>query len=152
MSTVKRKTSIITLILAGALAAFVTVAAADIIELKVNLSNGSCTTNSSNQLNCSGQLTGLGSQTADVTVTSGFACTNQGGNNPPGQVSGAESGIKPDKNGSATFNVTTSGASCHDDMTPFFTGTKACPGQAQIDVNQVFSNRTRTTTFCVPIT
>jgi hypothetical protein len=150
MSAVKR-TSIITMILAAALA-FVTVAAADIIELKVNLTNATCTTTSSNQLNCSGQLTGLGSQTADVTVTSGFACTNRGGNNPPGQVSGTQSGIKPDKNGNASFNVTTSGASCPDQMTPVFTGTAACPGQAQIDVTQVFSNRTKTTTFCVPIT
>jgi hypothetical protein len=150
MSPVKR-TTVITVILAGALA-FVTLAAADIIELKVNLSNATCTTTSSNQLNCSGDLTGLGSQTAAVTVTSGFACTNQGGNNPPGQVSGTQSGIKPDKNGNATFNVTTSGASCPDHMTPVFTGTAACPGQAQIDVTQVFSNRTKTTTFCVPIT
>jgi hypothetical protein len=150
MSAVKR-TTLITVILAGAFA-FAAVAAADIIELKVNLSNGTCTTTSSNQLNCSGNLTGLGSQTADVSVISGFACTNQGGNNPPGQVSGTQNGIKPDKNGSATFNVTTSGASCPDHMTPFFTGTAACPGQAQIDVTQVFSNRTKTTTFCVPIT
>jgi hypothetical protein len=149
---VKRKTTIITLILASALAAFVTVAAADIIELKVNLSNATCTTTSSNAINCKGDLTGLGSQTADVHVTSGFACTNIGGNDPPGQVSGDEGGIKPDKNGSASYNVTTSGASCHDHMTPHFTGTETCPGQAQIDVTQVFSNRTKTTTFCVPIT
>jgi hypothetical protein len=150
MSTVKR-TTVITVILAAALT-FVTLAAADIIELKVNLSNATCTTTSSNQLNCSGDLTGLGSQTADVSVTSGFSCMNRGGNNPPGQVSGTQSGIKPDKNGNATFNVTTSGASCPDQMTPIFTGTAACPGQAQIDVTQVFSNRTKTTTFCVPIT
>ena len=145
----KRMTIIMIL---GAALAFVTVAAADIIELKVNLSNARCTTTSSNQLHCSGQLTGLGSQTADVSVISGFECMNRGGNNPPGQVSGTQNGIKPDKNGNATFNVTTSGASCPDHMTPFFTGTAACPGQAQIDVNQVFSNRTKTTTFCVPIT
>jgi hypothetical protein len=146
-----KRTTVITVILAGALA-FVTLAAADIIELKVNLTNATCTTTSSNELNCSGDLTGLGSQTADVTATSGFACTNQGGNNPPGQVSGTQSGIKPDKNGNATFNVTTSGASCPDHMTSVFTGTAACPGQAQIDVTQVFANRTKTTTFCVPIT
>jgi hypothetical protein len=150
MPAVKR-TTVITVILAGALA-FVAVASADIIELKVNLSNATCTTTSSNQLNCSGDLTGLGSQTADVTVTSGFECTNRGGNNPPGQVTATQSGIKPDKNGNASFNVTTSGASCPDQMTPVFTGTQACPGQAQIDVTQMFSNRTKTTTFCVPIT
>src|ERR671936_174387 len=106
MPAVKR-TTVITVILAGVLA-FAAVAAADIIELKVNLSNATCTTTSSNQLHCSGDLTGLGSQTADVTVISGFGCTNQGGNNPPGQV--------------------------------------------QIDVTQVFSNRTKTSSFCVPIT
>lgn len=146
-----KRTTVIAVILAGALT-FVTLAAADIIELKVNLSNATCTTTSSNQLNCSGDLTGLGSQTADVSVTSGFACTNRGGNNPPGQVSGTQKGIKPDTNGNATFNVTTSGASCPDQMAPVFTGTAACPGQAQIDVTQQFANRTKTTTFCVPIT
>jgi len=127
-------------------------ATADIIELKVTLRDATCTTTSSNQLNCQGTLTGLGSQTADVRVTSGFACTNRGGNQPPGQVSGEEKGIKPDSNGTAPFNVTTTGASCPDQMTPVFTGTATCPGQAQIDVTQQFSNRTKTTTFCVPIT
>ena len=146
-----KRVTIITMISAAALA-FVTVAAAEIIPLKVNLSNASCTTTSSNQLHCSGQLTGLGSQTADVSVISGFECMNRGGNNPPGQVSGTQRGIKPDTNGNATFDVTTTGASCPDQMKPVFTGTATCPGQAQIDVTQVFSNRTKTTTFCVPIT
>ena len=123
-----------------------------IIPLKVSLSNGQCTTNANNSLTCSGDLTGLGSQTADIKVTSGFACENRGGNQPPGQVSGTGKSTPPDSNGHATFNVTTDAASCPDQMKPIFTGTEACPGQAQVDVTQNFANRTKTTTFCVPIT
>jgi hypothetical protein len=147
-----KRTTVIAVILAGALA-FVAVAAADIIELKVNLSNATCTTTSSNQLNCSGDLTGLGGQSISVTVTSGFACVNRGGNQPPGQVSGTENNI-PVRNGNASYNVTTTSASCPDQMQPLFTGTDQCgAGNAQVDVTQFFSGgRTKTTTFCVPIT
>src|SRR5438046_2374016 len=84
-------------------------ATADEIPLKVSLSNQQCTQNSG-ALTCTGSLTGLGGQSIDVTVTSGFACVNQGGNQPPGQVSGTETGI-PVRNGNATFTVTTSAAS-----------------------------------------
>jgi hypothetical protein len=101
---------------------------------------------------CSGSLTGLGGQSISVTVTSGFACENQGGNQPPGQVSGTQNNIQV-KNGNATYNVPTSSASCPDHMRPIFTGTDQCTGQAQVDVTQFFSGgRTKTTTFCVPIT
>jgi len=127
------------------------VATADIIELKVTLRDAQCTT-VNNAVNCSGSLSGLGSQTASVTVTTGFECMNRGGNNPPGQVSGESGAIVPDKNGNASFNVTTNRASCPDLMTPIFTGTAACPGQAEITVTQQFANRTKTTTFCQAIT
>lgn len=138
-------------IVAGVVAFGVSTAMADVIPLKVTLQSGECH-RTNNAINCTGTLTGLGSQTTFVTVTSGFACANRGGNNPPGQVSGESGAIQPDKNGSATFDVTTNEASCPDFMTPVFTGTAACPGQAQIDVTQQFANRTKTTTFCVPIT
>jgi hypothetical protein len=138
-------------ILASVVAFGVSVATADEIPLKVTLQSGECHS-VNNAINCTGTLTGLGSQTSFVTVTSGFECMNRGGNNPPGQVSGESGAIHPDKNGSATFDVTTNQASCPDQMTPIFTGTALCPGQAQIDVTQQFANRTKTTSFCVPIT
>jgi hypothetical protein len=136
-----------------ALLASGTASALDPIELKVTLNDQQCTQNTNNSLTCSGSLTGLGGQTIDVTVTSGFACINRGGNQPPGQVSGSETNI-PVKNGNADFSVTTSSASCPDQMQPVFTGTDQCgAGNAQVDVTQHFSGgRTRTTTFCVPIT
>ena len=127
-------------------------ATADDIALKVTLNNQQCT-NTNGSLTCTGSLTGLGGQSISVTVTSGFACMNQGGNQPPGQVSGTETNI-PVRNGNATFNVTTGQASCPDHMTPIFTGTAKCgAGNAQVDVTQFFNGgRTTTTTFCVPIT
>ena len=128
------------------------VATADEIPLKVTLTNGSCTQQSNGTLLCQGSLTGLGGQSISVTVTSGFGCMNQGGNQPPGQVSGTQNNIQV-RNGNATFGVTTSSASCPDHMTPIFTGTAQCPGQAQVDVTQFFSGgRTKATTFCIPIT
>ena len=128
-------------------------ATADVIPLKVTLNNQQCTQNANGSLTCTGSLTGLGGQSISVTVTSGFACVNRGGNQPPGQVSGTENNI-PVRNGNATFNVTTSQASCPDQMQPIFTGTEQCgAGNAQVDVTQFFSGgRTKTTTFCVPIT
>jgi hypothetical protein len=135
-----------------ALALSVSGAATADIPLKVTLTNGSCAQQSDGSLSCQGSLTGLGGQSISVTVTSGFACENQGGNQPPGQVSGTENNIQV-RNGNATFQVTTSSASCPDHMTPIFTGTAQCPGQAQVDVTQFFSGgRTKTTTFCLPIT
>ncbi|HYZ78786.1 MAG TPA: hypothetical protein VE596_15585 [Gaiellaceae bacterium] len=129
------------------------VATADEISLRVTLNNQQCTQNANGSLTCTGSLTGLGGQSISVTVTSGFACLNRGGNQPPGQVSGTENNI-PVRNGNATFNVTTSAASCPDQMQPLFTGTEQCgAGNAQVDVTQFFSGgRTKTTTFCVPIT
>jgi hypothetical protein len=138
-------------LLAGVVTFGIGVATADVIELKVTLQSGECHS-ANNAINCTGTLTGLGSQTASVSVTSGFECMNRGGNNPPGQVSGESGAIQPDKNGNATFNVTTNQASCPDQMTPIFTGTANCPGQAEITVTQQFANRTKTTTFCEPIT
>src|SRR5919197_5307847 len=138
----------------AALALAVTGAAtADLIELKVTLNDQQCTQNDNNSLTCSGSLTGLGGQTIDVPVPSGFACINRGGNQPPGQVSGSENNI-PVRNGNADFSVTTGSASCPDQMQPVFTGTEQCgAGNAQVDVTQFFSGgRTKTTTFCVPIT
>ena len=127
-------------------------ATADIVPLKVTLTNGSCTQQSNGSLFCQGSLTGLGGQSISVTVKSGFACENRGGNQPPGQVSGTESNV-PVRNGNATYQVTTSSASCPDQMRPIFTGTAQCPGQAEVDVTQFFNGgRTTTTEFCVPIT
>jgi hypothetical protein len=150
----KTRTIGLLLVLAAAIAVAMSLsgtASSDVIPLKVSLKSGQCTQQSDNTLHCTGSLTGLGSQTADVHVTSGFACQNQGGNQPPGQVSAQENGIKPDKNGNATFDVTTGAASCPDHMQPIFTGTAQCPGEAQVDVTQQFANGTKTTTFCIPI-
>jgi hypothetical protein len=70
-------------------------------------------------VNCQGKLSGLGSQTTVIEVLAPFGCTNRGGNNPPGQVSGQSGPITP-QNGQVTFNVTTGSASCPDQMQPFF--------------------------------
>ena len=70
-------------------------------------------------VNCQGKLSGLGSQTTQIQVSAPFGCTNRGGNNPPGQVSGISQPIQP-QNGQVVFNVTTGSASCPDQMTPFF--------------------------------
>jgi hypothetical protein len=70
-------------------------------------------------VNCQGKLSGLGSQTTNIEVKAPFGCTNRGGNNPPGQVSGESGPITP-QNGQVVFNTTTSAASCPDQMTPFF--------------------------------
>jgi hypothetical protein len=66
-----------------------------------------------------GKLSGLGSSTTDIRVTVETNCTNQGGNQPPGQVSGAALGIIP-VNGHVDYDITTNAASCPDHMTPGF--------------------------------
>src|SRR5919107_4254503 len=67
------------------------------------------------QLQCTGNVSGLGNENLSVTVTAQgtgtVQCTNPAGNVAPGQtfttdVSGSQTGIAP-KNGRATFNVTT---------------------------------------------
>src|SRR5436190_15683227 len=64
------------------------------------------------EVSCSGKLSGLGSTTTTIEVVGTFFCTNRGGNNPPGQVSGQSGPIQP-QNGQVTFtNVTTAPASC----------------------------------------
>ena len=146
----KKALPLITALAAVVVAFGVGTAKADLIPLKVTLQSGQCQ-NVDNAVNCTGTLTGLGSQSVNVAVKSGFQCMNRGGNNPPGQVSG-ESGFQPvPRSGNFDFNVTTNQASCPDQMTPIFTGTEACPGQAQITVVQQFRNRQETTIFCVPI-
>ena len=146
----KKVFALIALLGAVAVVGVSVASADDIIPLRVNLQSGQCHS-VNNAVNCTGTLTGLGSQSVDVAVDSGFQCVNRGNNEPPGQVSG-ESGFQPvPQSGNFDFNVTTNQASCPDQMTPIFTGTEACPGQAQITVVQQFRNRQETTIFCVPI-
>jgi hypothetical protein len=147
----KKVLALIALLGAVAVVGVSVASADDIIPLRVNLQNGQCQ-NVNNAVNCTGTLTGLGSQSVDVRVDSGFQCVNQGGNPPPGQVSG-DSGFQPvPRSGNFDFDVTTNQATCPDHMTLVFTGTEACPGQAQITVTQQYRNRQETTIFCVPIT
>jgi len=60
---------------------------------------------------------GLGSQTVDITVSAPFSCQNNGGNYPPGQISGSSGPIQP-QNGNVQGTITTAGASCPDHMAP----------------------------------
>ena len=60
---------------------------------------------------------GLGSQTATITVSAPFTCTNNGGNQPPGQISGSSGPITPD-HGNVSGTITTAAASCPDHMAP----------------------------------
>jgi hypothetical protein len=63
------------------------------------------------------KYSGLGSQTVTITVSSSFSCTNNGGNNPPGQLSGSSGPISPE-NGQVTGTIVTNAASCPDHMEP----------------------------------
>jgi len=63
------------------------------------------------------KYSGLGSHTVTITVSAPFFCTNQGGNNPPGQISGSSGPIAPD-NGQVTGTIVTAAASCPDHMAP----------------------------------
>jgi hypothetical protein len=60
---------------------------------------------------------GLGSQTVDITVSAPFSCQNNGGNYPPGQISGSSGPITP-QNGNVQGTITTAAASCPDHMAP----------------------------------
>src|SRR5947207_6378442 len=104
------------LVLTAAFAVLVPSAAYGALELKISDHGTTCTkVNGGTAVECAGKLSGLGGSTATVTVTVPFFCTNQGGNNPPGQASG-QSGPIPVTNGQITFDVTTSSASCPDHM------------------------------------
>ena len=90
------------------------------IELKIDFKDVTCTQANSN-ISCSGKITGLGNtQSVSITIAATRICTNQGGNDPPGQVSGQSSPL-PVRNGSVTFNnVATNAKPCHDGMTATF--------------------------------
>ena len=85
----------------------------------------SCTFSSSTgNITCSFKVAGLGNvSTATIQLVFGFQCTNQGGNNPPGQASTQPTTV-PVSNGQITVtNQTfTTNASCPDHMTPSVTG------------------------------
>jgi hypothetical protein len=61
------------------------------------------------------KYSGLGSSTVTITVSTSFSCTNNGGNNPPGQLSGSSGPIQPE-NGNVTGTIVTNAASCPDHM------------------------------------
>jgi hypothetical protein len=63
------------------------------------------------------KYSGLGSHTVTITVSAPFFCTNNGGNNPPGQISATSQPITPE-NGNVTGTLTTNAASCPDHMAP----------------------------------
>jgi hypothetical protein len=118
----KRLIVLSTLLLA--FVAFPSVVLGDLIgdDLKVTDHSPTCmvvSVSGGYAVECAGKLSGLGSQTTDIQVVASFFCTNRGGNNPPGQVSGESGPIQPD-NGQVTYDVTTSAASCPDYMTPTF--------------------------------
>jgi hypothetical protein len=72
------------------------------------------------QLCCSGKVAGLGTAPTNVVINATFSCTNQGGNQPPGQASGQSGPITP-RGGQITFtNICTAAGRCPDTMTPTF--------------------------------
>jgi hypothetical protein len=82
-------------------------------------------------LTATGRIAGLGNQDVTLVLSADAVsyCTNQGGNNPPGQaerVSATLSNLHPE-NGSLTFTITAS-------------ATKKCPGRQAPTVT--FSNAT----------
>ena len=58
---------------------------------------------------------GLGSQTVTITVSAPTSCTNNGSNNPPGQISASSGPIQP-QNGNVQGTIMTGPASCPDHM------------------------------------
>jgi hypothetical protein len=60
---------------------------------------------------------GLGSQTVTITVSAPTSCTNNGGNDPPGQISASSGPITPE-NGNVQGTLVTGPASCPDHMAP----------------------------------
>jgi len=64
-----------------------------------------------------GKYSGLGNNVVTAHISAPFSCTNQGGNNPPGQISGSSGPIAPD-NGQVTGTIVTAAASCPDHMAP----------------------------------
>lgn len=75
--------------------------------------------NGGSAVECQGKLAGVGTAPTTVQVVAQFSCTNRGGHNPPGQVSGQSAPIQP-SGGNITYDVTTGAGTCPDDMTPHF--------------------------------
>lgn len=80
-----------------------------------------CSVVSGDRVNCSGKIAGLGQAPTTVEIIVDFDCTNRGGNQPPGQVSGTSGPIQP-RGGQITFDETTGRARCPDQMTVDFGG------------------------------
>jgi hypothetical protein len=121
VSKMKRIITLMALVGAAAVAVLLpgTASSLDPIELKVVGHNLECHVNNNDTVTCTGTISGLGSQTADITVDVGFSCENEGGNFPGGQVSATQEDVTPDQ-GNVTVNVTTSSAKCPDKMTEHF--------------------------------
>ena len=120
----KRVIAVMTALAATAALAFtvIGVASADEIALKISFKDVSCTKTSNGQnIVCSGKISGLGNaEQVEISVTATRVCTNNGGNDPPGQIKGQSSPL-PVRNGSVTFsNVSTQAKACPDDMTATF--------------------------------
>jgi hypothetical protein len=73
---------------------------------------------SGDSLTCSGSVAGLGNRAVTVNVNVTRICTNRGGNDPPGQVSGSSGPVQPE-NGRIDFSVTVSD-DCPDKMASTF--------------------------------
>jgi hypothetical protein len=97
------------------LSAVLVLAVAAIASAAVNFRSGPTCTDRGTTLNCTGNVSGLGQEPLTVTITSPATatttCTNPAGNVAPGQTftftaSGTQT-VQVDKNGRATFNLTT---------------------------------------------
>ena len=110
------------LLILAAFAAFVIFPAGATADLFLKVTDHGTTcnvTSTGTQVECAGKLSGLGSQTTVINVSVPAGCTNNGGNNPPGQAKGSSGPIQP-QNGQVVFDVTTDPFKCPDDMKPFF--------------------------------
>jgi hypothetical protein len=88
---------------------------AAVASAAVNFKSGPTCTDQGLTLNCTGNVSGLGQQQLTVNIsspaTATTTCTNPGGNVAPGQTftfqaTGTQT-VQVDKNGRATFNLTT---------------------------------------------
>jgi hypothetical protein len=97
------------------LSAVVVLAVAAVASAAVNFRSGPTCRDLGTTLNCTGNVSGLGQEPLTVTIsspaTATVTCTNPAGNLAPGQTftftaSGTQT-VQVDKNGRATFNLTT---------------------------------------------
>jgi hypothetical protein len=89
-------------------------------------------------LECTGKVAGLGNvSTVQAFLQSTVTCTNQGNNNPPGQVKGPQETLTV-QNGQTVFDLTIPNP-CHDHMTATFTNVALVIGGTVLPIPGTFT-------------